>query len=138
MSPTRGSSDDLMSDPLLDAHKSIRECVRELQQATDSARVGKALRCLHEILPPHFEYEERPGGFIERLEESNAKAAAFLRQDHRDLTAELTALLDDDSPDPAATKRLAEHVARHERLENSLAIDPFSDEDAGQKWRGYA
>lgn len=137
MCPTSPPSDDLMSDPLLSAHKSIRESVRVLQHTTDPAAVTQALGELAAILPTHFAYEEREGGFIDRLSAENGGAAQQLRDEHEQLTALLAELQAQPTPDLALARRLANHVASHESLENRLAISPLSYEASSKKWRGY-
>lgn len=138
MCPNPPPKDALLTDPLLTAHKSIRGCVATLLEDPGGEAAVQALTELATILPSHFAYEERERGFIERLAHENAGAAEQLRQEHAELLALLVHLRDDDRPDPATVKVLADKIAEHEDLENKLGISPLSYDAASKKWRGYA
>jgi len=112
-------------DLVLDAHATIRHCLRSMKGGDPDA-LREGIDRLSTILPVHFAYEERPGGFFARIaRRSGSELADRLRAQHTDL---LTALKDVASCDLTQAdardraKRFASDLAEHEAEEGRLAM----------------
>lgn len=101
-------------------HKTVRRLCEEAR----GERREEALQELLELLPGHFAYEERPGGFFERMVVlgHDPKEAKRLMDEHATLLESLHAAVE------AAPEELDElvddlvrHLERHEWDENKFA-----------------
>jgi hypothetical protein len=108
------------------AHAVIREFVRQAGSAAgEDPRALVAL--LRHTLPAHFAFEERAGGFLERLEQHGVPALRVdrLRGEHREFLDRLERLEaavargEDASTELAA---LAARLREHEWLESTSAV----------------
>ena len=104
--------------PALDEHREVRRLILRLRSGE-----REAVGLLAALLPGHFEYEERPGGFFDLARAKGAPAEADrLQAQHAPILEAVHALLD--CWDDAGAEALATLLERHEHDEAVLSATP--------------
>jgi len=115
-------------DHIVRGHRIVQEATARILDSTDLEEVGRQLEGLAEVLPDHFSYEERPGGYFDHLRDhlpdGTSKRLAQLTHDHRFMEGELQDLLEEGARgDPSWLEwahRFARHLREHEAAEAGL------------------
>jgi len=119
-------------DPIVQAHRVVRESIALVTRSTDPDAIDRALTSLHAILPDHFHAEERVGGFFDHLRHylPNEGRVRILIGEHRDLERDLIVLLGPGTRDilwVERTQAFARRLQDHERLEARLGAAGLSN-----------
>ena len=117
-------------DAIVQAHRVVREATDAILQAQEREGALAALGQLADILPEHFAWEERPGGYFEHIERTwtdGRRLVQALRSEHQSLLRDLedlsarppedTAFLDD-------ARTFSRRLRAHERKEARLGAEP--------------
>lgn len=119
---------------ILDAHRTIQDLTRQLEEAGDLIGVQDLLKALRALLVPHFAEEEAPDGFFDLVRGVTSRHLAKLRQleeEHVALLDHVDAIADQvraSLAGPVAevlreTARLVQRVRAHEACESALLVE---------------
>lgn len=116
-------------DEIVSAHRVVREAVTALLTATDRAEALPHIERLGKVLPAHFAYEESENGYFAHLRSHLAErhhgAVDKLVVEHREMSVEVLALLEDDGDGwILRARRFAQKLKGHEQREARLGATP--------------
>jgi hypothetical protein len=122
-------------------HRTMAGLLRELDTATDPARIREVVDTLDRSLPAHFEDEVGPGGLFEDLgsrRPASEPILEHLRKDHGEILGMVSALnrrlqeLDPADPRIQQGRRaVLEKIRSHERIENRRVRDTYMVDEGG-------
>jgi len=121
-------------DGILDAHRTIQDLTRQLEEVADLIGLQVRLEAFRTFLEPHFAEEEAPDGFFDLVRGGASRHLAKLRQleeEHATLLGNIDAIAEQARAclaGPVAevlkqAARLAQRVREHEAHESALLVD---------------
>jgi hypothetical protein len=136
-----GDSRGVVWDRIQDFHRSMVDLLRDLETATDPARIREVVETLERSLPGHFQDEVAPGALFDELgarRPASASILEYLRKDHGEILDMVSALnrrlqaLDPSDPRIQQGRRaFLEKMRSHERIENRLVRDTYMLDEGG-------
>ena len=124
-----------------DFHRMMVGLLKELDTATDPARIREVVDTLDRSLPGHFADEVGPGGLFEDLgsrRPASEPILEHLRKDHGEILEMVSALnrrlqeLDPADPRIQQGRRaFLEKIRSHEQIENRLVRDTYMLDEGG-------